>query len=279
VLWQYCRVLEAGSTIREALPVRSGLWTGMAQRGYNAFSLDHRSSIIDPLMPLHTSRIRAICFDVDGTLSDTDDVIVERLAGLLRSLRLLFRRRDPVQLARRLVMASEAPANLIIGLPDLLGLDDELIALADWLARRTGRRPRSFRLIRGVREMLAQLGRRYPLAVVSARDERTTGSFLERFDLGRFFRCVAAAQTCRHTKPFPDPVLWAARQMGVPAEACLMVGDTTVDIRAGAAAGAQTVGVLCGFGEEAELRRRGADMILSETAELVEVLEGGRKVA
>ena len=36
-----------------------------------------------------------------------------------------------------------------------------------------------------------------------------------------------------------------------------MIGDTTVDIRAGRSAGAQTVGVLCGFGEENELRRIG----------------------
>jgi phosphoglycolate phosphatase len=61
--------------------------------------------------------------------------------------------------------------------------------------------------------------------------------------------------------------------MDVPADSCLMVGDTTVDIRAGRKAGAQTVGVLCGFGEEAELRRCGADMILAATPELVQVLE------
>ena len=39
--------------------------------------------------------------------------------------------------------------------------------------------------------------------------------------------------------------------MGVAPGNVLMVGDTTVDIRAGKAAGAQTVGVLCGFGQEA----------------------------
>jgi phosphoglycolate phosphatase len=61
--------------------------------------------------------------------------------------------------------------------------------------------------------------------------------------------------------------------MGVPAGDCLMVGDTTVDIRAGKAAGAQTIGVLCGFGEEQELRLLGADMVLATTPELVQVLE------
>ena len=51
-----------------------------------------------------------------------------------------------------------------------------------------------------------------------------------------------------------------------------MVGDTTVDIRAGRLAGAQTVGVLCGFGQEVELVRLGADLILPNTADLGRVL-------
>lgn len=224
-------------------------------------------------MPLHVSRIRALCFDVDGTLSDTDDVMTHRLARLLRPFHFLFPRKEVLHVARRLVMASEAPANFLIGIPDVLGLDKPMFALADFLARAGHHRPRHFQIIPGVQDMLARLARRYPLAVVSARDTRTTMLFLDRFELTPFFRCIATAQTCRHTKPYPDPVLWAAEQMGVSAEECLMIGDTTVDIRAGRAAGAQTVGVLCGFGEEAELRQRGADMILATTPELVEVLE------
>ena len=60
--------------------------------------------------------------------------------------------------------------------------------------------------------------------------------------------------------------------MGVAPENCLMIGDTTVDIRAGVASGAQTVGVLCGFGERDELERRGTNLILENTAELADVL-------
>jgi len=70
-------------------------------------------------------------------------------------------------------------------------------------------------------------------------------------------------------------VLWAAEQLGLPPKCCLMVGDTTVDIRAGRAAGTQTVGVLCGFGDRAELERAGADLILESTAELAGVLLRG----
>jgi N-acetyl-D-muramate 6-phosphate phosphatase len=224
-------------------------------------------------MPLHVSRIRAICFDVDGTLNDTDDVMVGQLTGLLRPFQFLFPGKDPARVARGLVMQAEAPGNFLIGIPDRIGLDDELFALKDWLVGHSKRKTKPFQLIPGVREMLEALRPRYPLAVVSARDSSTTMEFLHQFDLTDFFTAIASDQTCQHTKPFPDPVIWAAGKMSAPPGACLMVGDTTVDIRAGKAAGAQTVGVLCGFGEEAELRREGADMILHNTPELVNVLE------
>lgn len=223
-------------------------------------------------MPLHVSRIRAICFDVDGTLSDTDDVMVEKFARLLKPFHFLFPKRKSARLARRILMAIEAPANFLIGIPDLLGLDNVFFVLADWLARNSRRKPRKFLMIPGVKGMLAELSQHYPLAVVSARDTRTTKLFLEQFDLLQYFKCIATAQTCKHTKPFPDPILWAAEEMEVSPEACLMVGDTTVDMRAGSAAGAQKVGVLCGFGERHELQKVGADMILSTTAELVQLL-------
>ena len=60
--------------------------------------------------------------------------------------------------------------------------------------------------------------------------------------------------------------------MGVEPTACLMIGDTTVDIRTGVSAGAQTIGVLCGFGTEDELLRAGAGMILRTTSDLLAVL-------
>jgi len=95
---------------------------------------------------------------------------------------------------------------------------------------------------------------------------------LDQFELTGLFHSIATAQTCPYTKPLPDPVLWAAERMGVPPANCLMVGDTAVDVRAGKLAGTQTVGVLCGFGREAELRRAGADLILPHTAALGPVL-------
>jgi len=222
-------------------------------------------------MPLQVSRIHAICFDVDGTLSDTDDVFVQKLERFLHPIRFLLPDQDLQRLARRLVMWSEAPGNFLIGFPDILGVDDEIAAVMEWLNRHRPRPMKHFLLIPGVKEMLAELSGRYPLSVVSARDAMSTRSFLDRFELTPFFQCIVTGQTAEHTKPYPDPILYAAKAMNVPPGSCLMVGDTTVDIRAGRKAGAQTIGVLCGFGERDELQKAGADMILTSTAELVQV--------
>jgi phosphoglycolate phosphatase-like HAD superfamily hydrolase len=208
-------------------------------------------------MALDVSRVRALCFDVDGTLSDTDDMFVEIIAASLGPWKALWPRFDPRRAARRLVMLAEAPGNALLGLPDWVGLDKQMMALINFGVRVLPPRQRHFRIVPGVQEMLSRLGARYPLSVVSTRDDRSTRSFLDQYGLTPLFTAIVTALTAEHTKPYPDPIFFAAERMGVPPEACLMIGDTTVDIRAGAAAGAQTVGVLCGFGEERELRRRG----------------------
>jgi N-acetyl-D-muramate 6-phosphate phosphatase len=218
---------------------------------------------------LDIPRIKAICFDVDGTLSDTDDLWVESLSRRLHPVRRLFPQQNSKAFARWAIMCAETPGNMLYHFFDRIHLDRELGRLYNYIARhRMSLHSRQFRIIEGIRACLLQLHQHYPMAVVSARDRKTTLSFLSCFDMLHLFPVVATALTCRHTKPFPDPILWAADLMGVRPEDCLMVGDTTVDIRAGRAAGAQTVGVLSGFGREHELRRAGADLILPSAAAL-----------
>ncbi len=219
-------------------------------------------------MSINLSRIRALCFDVDGTLSDTDDLYVAHLEHFLRRLRI----GEAQRIARRLVMWLESPGNALMSLPDRFGLDEELAALIDWLYRHRRKPWKTFLLIPGVEAMLASLHGHFPMAIVSARDEHDTRAFLDHFHLTPYFDVIVTAHTTKHTKPYPDPILYAAQQMNVSPEACVMIGDTTVDMRAGKSAGAQTIGVLCGFGEADELRRAGADLILESTAQVGSLL-------
>ncbi len=220
-------------------------------------------------MPLEFQKIKALCFDVDGTLSDTDDLYVRKVTRFFP--RSLFK--DPQHAARRFIMWIEAPGNALLGLADTLHLDDEMIAVINWLSRHRKLSSKKFLLVPGVDEMLKQLHGRYPMAVVSARDEHGTMAFLAQYDLVKYFDVVITGLSAPHTKPYPDPILLAAQKMNVLPENCLMIGDTTVDMRAGKSAGAQTVGVLCGFGEEPELRKMGADLILDDTTKILELLK------
>jgi HAD superfamily hydrolase (TIGR01509 family) len=220
------------------------------------------------------SRIRALCFDVDGTLCDTDDQMVKHLARWLRLVSFWLNKSNAEIAARRIVMSMENPGNFLYGLPDHLHIDHQVDKLADKLyqLRKHKKNPQPLPIIPGVKEMLEHLRSYYPMAVVSARGRRNTLAFLDYYEITSYFRAIATNLTCPHTKPYPDSIVWAAEQMNVLPSQCLMIGDTTVDIRAGKAAGAQTVGVLCGFGEKEELINAGADLILTNTPELVEIL-------
>jgi phosphoglycolate phosphatase-like HAD superfamily hydrolase len=216
-------------------------------------------------MTFDPTRVRALIFDIDGTLCDTDDQWVDALARRLMHLRV----RDPRHVARRIVTEIEAPGNGVLALLDRLGLDGPFVRSADWLHRFRWRdKPGKFRLVPGVMDMIGALHPHYPLAICSARNGATVNAFLHQFELDDAFVCVASALTTRRTKPHPDPLLWCAHRLGVPPEHCAMVGDTTVDMRAGRAAGMQSIGVLCGFGERAELERAGAHIVLQSSADV-----------
>ena len=226
-------------------------------------------------MSIDLARVKGLCFDVDGTLSDTDDAWVARLTKTLNPLSFFFKRRNPQPFARWLVMVTESPMNGVYHMMDHLSLDDNFARLYSRLSQNRKKRPAPFQLMRGTEELLAMAEKRFPLTVVSARDEISTRRFLDQFDLTRFFVEVVTSQTCEYTKPFPHPVRHAAQRMGLPPQDCLMIGDTTVDVLAGKSAGAQTVGLLCGFGTEKELRKAGADVVLRDLGELKQLLDSG----
>lgn len=224
-------------------------------------------------MPVEWARIKAILFDIDGTLSDTDNHLVARIVKPMSVLRGIIPPEKQKKLARGLVMFAETPGNFLYHQADHLGIDALMFRLSEWISRHAlPQRRRHFWIIPGVKGMLKHLASRYPMAVVSARDREGTDAFLDQFKLGGYFQAVASSQTCRHTKPFPDPLLWAAERLGVNPGQCLMVGDTVVDMRAGRLAGAQTAGVLCGFGTQRELEKAGADLILKKTPDLMDWL-------
>jgi phosphoglycolate phosphatase len=219
------------------------------------------------------SSIEAILFDIDGTIADTDDAIVARLERWFQPFQRILSGQDAHATARSFVMRIETPVNGLVGWLDHTGLDQFIGPVLERLHRLRGIADRSHAaLIPGIVSSLDRLGQKYPLGIVTAREQQSALAILEAHGLRSRFQCVATARTCRRAKPHPDPILWAVNELGVSPQGCIMVGDTTTDIRAGKAAGVHTVGVLCGFGEREELEEAGADLILGNTAELAKLL-------
>jgi len=218
---------------------------------------------------LDKDKVEAVLFDLDGTLMDTDDQAVEALARRLQRLHWPH----PHRAARRFIMASETPGNVLMTLVDVLGLDAPLAAFTDRLRRWRGLRTRTdFRIIAGADEMLTELKERYRLAVVTTRGMAEAEAFLDQHDLVGVFETLVTRESTWRLKPHPAPIRHAAQLLGVPVERCVMVGDTTVDVKSARRAGAWAVAALCGFGEREELERAGAHVILEHTSHLSSLL-------
>ena len=218
---------------------------------------------------LDKDQVKAVLFDLDGTLMDTDDQAVEKLAHRLQRLRWP----RPDQTARRLIMASETPGNILITLLDILGLDAPLMGFTNRLRRWRGLHTQAdFRIVADAQEMLTTMNGRYRLAVVTTRGQAEAKAFLDQHDLHGTFEILVTRESTWRLKPHPAPIRHAAQLLGVPVESCVMVGDTTVDVRSARRAGAWAVAVLCGFGEQKELERAGAHVILEHTSHLSSLL-------
>jgi len=212
--------------------------------------------------------IEAILFDLDGTLMDTDDQAVASLARYLAPLSLLFPL-SPISLARRLVMWAETPGNALMTFFDVLGIDDNAFAIGDRLRQWRGLYPRhNLPLIPGADATLHGLAQHYRLVIVTTRGRRDAEAFLTQHSLTHLFELVVTRESTRRLKPHPEPILFAARSLGIPPGRCVMVGDTTADVRSARAAGARAVATLSGFGERDELERAGAHMVLESVADM-----------
>ncbi|MBN1121711.1 MAG: HAD family hydrolase [Anaerolineae bacterium] len=219
--------------------------------------------------PFSPDDIEAVLFDMDGTLVDTDNVDVakwaRRIARIYRSPN--ARRKN----ARKLVMALETPMNAVFTVLDAVGLDTPVVRL---MIRLQGGTDQGDMMppVDGVVDLIKQLADRYRLGVVSTREVKESEKFLVSLGVREYFEVIAGRDSTWRIKPHPQPVRYAANKLGIDPKRCLMVGDTTVDAKAGLRAGSWTVSVLCGYGERAELERTGTHLILEHTSQLRDLL-------
>lgn len=213
--------------------------------------------------------IRLVAFDLDGTLVDSVPDLAVAIDLVCRDLALPLPGAVAVRQwvgdgVRRLVKRA------LTG-----GADDEpdthLFQRGMVLFRRYYRAHLSdhTRLYPGARAVLDELyasGLR--LACVTNKSGEFTAPLLEALDLQRYFGAVVSGDTLAARKPDPEPLLHAARTLGVAPAAACMVGDSANDMRAARAAGFLPLAVSYGYGNAAEVAAVGPETLLGSLPEL-----------
>jgi HAD superfamily hydrolase (TIGR01509 family) len=213
--------------------------------------------------------VRGIFFDLDGTLIETDDQLVRELAERLRPLRKLLSEEERLRLARRWLMRGEIIVNSSITLLDRLHLDKRMFRMEErWRRWRGIAKPEQFTAVASSIESLKALADKgFSLGVVTSRSRQDAEAYLLQYHLDGLFQTVVTRDDVRRLKPHPMPVRLAALTLKLEPSQCVMVGDTSVDVRSAKAAGALSVGVLSGFGEREDFES--ADLVVDSPAQLV----------
>ena len=127
----------------------------------------------------------------------------------------------------------------------------------------------------GVPDMITSLVRRgLPWGVVTNKASRFTLPLTAALPLFASAGTIVSGDTTPHAKPHPEPLLEAARRLGVAPEHCVYVGDDERDIAAGLAAGMHTVAATYGYlGQHADVQRWGAHLHIDAPLALLKFLQ------
>ena len=181
-----------------------------------------------------TKATDTLLFDFDGTLMDTNDVIIQSWQHTFKTFR-----------------GEEGDLDLILGTfgetleYTMKNLFPE-VPLEESLPVYRGYQRENFlsdiRLVPGIRELLDELQERgCTMGLVTSRLRFTTDQALEAFDLGKYFRHVVTADDVTRAKPDPQCVEMMLEVLDSSPERTIMTGDTIHDIQCAKNAGIESV--------------------------------------
>jgi phosphoglycolate phosphatase len=214
--------------------------------------------------------IRAVLFDLDGTLIDSAPDL-GAAADKMRTDRGL----PSLPLARYRPMAGAGARGMLgeaFGMapdhPEFLTLREEFFV--NYESRMT----ELTTIFDGVPEMLAQIRERnLAWGVVTNKAARFTEPLTRAMPLFETAGAVVSGDTTPHAKPHPAPLLEAAARLNVAPEHCIYVGDDERDIVAGLAAGMGTVAATYGYlGAKSDPLEWGAHAAIKSPLELLKLL-------
>lgn len=210
---------------------------------------------------------RLVILDFDGTLADTQPLIISSMQRTIQALNLPSRTDDECK--------------TVIGLPltqcftALIGVDNAMAERCAEVYRRVfdeDNHPGTVTLFPHVLDTLNTLhDQGLLMAICSSRGRPTLDGFVCSFHLEDYFSIIIGADDVQHHKPHPEPVQHILKHLAVSPKEALMVGDASYDILMGRAAGCLTCGVTYGNQSAADLRTAGADFLIDDFADLIQI--------
>ena len=178
--------------------------------------------------------IDTVLFDFDGTIMDTNQVIIDSWQETFRTLEGREQDRDVL-----LKTFGEPLETTMRGFFPHVPLEE---ALSIYRGYQRDNFLTSIELFPGISELLDELSQRQvKMALVTSRLRHTTEQALDRFDLNKYFGYVVTADDVTKHKPDPQSINIALEKIGSSPEHSLMVGDTLFDIQCAKNAGCRSV--------------------------------------
>jgi phosphoglycolate phosphatase len=208
---------------------------------------------------------KAILFDLDGTLTDSGEGIMNCAQLALEHFGIHVENRDDL----RVFVGPPLDATFIrFGVPE----DKTTEAIAVYRSRYIPIGKFENFPYPGIRELLEKLQQDgHKLYVATSKPEAMSIEILEHFDLAQYFTLICGASLDMARSSKADVIAYLLEQTGKSAD-IIMVGDTSFDVIGAAAHGIPTIGVSWGYGNVEDMEKAGAKAIAYDTAELYELL-------
>lgn len=213
--------------------------------------------------------IRAVLFDLDGTLVDTAPDMVAVLQDL---------QREHGQEAISYDVARMSVSNGALGLIRIAFPDADEEHRSDlhqqYLQRYTSNVCRRSAVFPGLEALLDRLdAASRPWGIVTNKPARMTDPLLNKLGLADRSACIVSGDTLNQRKPHPAPLLHACDLAGFDPKSTVYVGDAERDVEAGRRAGMATIAVSYGYVmADDDPESWGADRIAADTTELLQMI-------
>ncbi|MCD6055257.1 MAG: phosphoglycolate phosphatase [Gammaproteobacteria bacterium] len=219
---------------------------------------------------INMQSIQAWLFDLDGTLVDT---VLELSIAFNKAFEEQGFKTHPVENFRPLI--SLGVRKIITRLSGISEQDPLFLTLREQgLLHYTAILGTQSALFDGVVEVFDALdAKHYPWGIVTGKSERFAHPLLQKLKIAERAHCIVCGDTVQNTKPNPEPLLYAAKQLKIAPENCVYVGDSSIDITAAKAANMQAIAVSYGYHQAHDnMKTWGADRIIDDIKSLLNYL-------